>query len=63
MHTVEADITAIRSDPNSPIVGTDTGCLSAGTTAKIICENVGFAVPMVEIWKDDILIHPGDDDR
>ena len=63
MHAVEADITAIRSDSNSPIVDTDTGCLSAGTTAKIICENVGFPVPVVEFWKDGILIHPRDVDR
>ena len=54
--TVRGDITSIRSDPDSPIAGTGTGCLSAGTTAKIICDNVGFPVPTVEFLKDGTVI-------
>ena len=42
----------MTSDPHSPIEGRETGCLSAGSTAKIICDTVGFPPPMVEFWKD-----------
>lgn len=42
----------MRSDPHSPIDGRGTGCLSAGSTAKIICDTVGFPPPTVEFWKD-----------
>ena len=62
-YTVRGDITDIRSDPDSPIAGTDTGCLSDGITAKIICDNVGFPVPTVKFWKDGTLIDPSADDR
>ena len=60
-HTVRGDITSIRSEPDSPIAGTGgTGCLSAGTTAKIICDNVGFPVPTVEFLKDGTVITADD---
>ena len=49
---VRAKITAIRTEPDSPIEGSDTGCLSAGSNVKVICDNVAFPVATVEFWKN-----------
>ena len=61
--TVRADITGLRSDPDSPIPGTDTGCLSADTTVKIICDNIAFPVADVEFLRDGTVIDAGADEE
>ena len=62
--TVRADITDLRTDPDSPIEDTDTGCLSAGSTAMIICDNTAFPVATtVEFLKDGVVIDADAEDR
>ena len=53
----------LRTEPHSPIEGTDTGCLSAGSNVKIICQNVAYPVATVEFLKDGTTIDVGADDR
>ena len=62
-HAVQADIKILRTEPNSPIEGTDTSCLSAGSTVKIICENVAYPVATVEFVKDGTAIDTSINDR
>ena len=62
--TVRADITSLRTDPDSPIGNTVTGCLSAGGTIKIICDNIAFPVAtLVEFLRDGTVVDPTVDDR
>ena len=62
--TVRADITDLRADPDSPIKDTDTGCLSADSTAMIICDNIAFPVATtVEFLKDGVVIDADAEDR
>ena len=62
-YTVRADITDLRTDPDSPIEGTDTGCLSAGSTAMIICDNTAFPIATVEFLNNGELIDPNVDEE
>ena len=61
--TVRADITDLRTDPDSPIEDTDTGCLSADSTAMIICDNTAFPVATVVFLKDGVVIDADAEDR
>ena len=61
--TVRADITNLRTDPDSPIEDTDTGCLSADSTATIICDNTAFPVATVVFLKDGVVIDADAEDR
>jgi hypothetical protein len=58
---VRADITAIRTVPDSPIGDTDTGCLAAGGTVDIVCENVAFPRATVTFRKDGVEINTADE--
>ena len=61
--TVRADITGIRTVPDSPIEGTDTGCLSAGKDVDIVCDNMAFPVATVLFFKDGTEIDVEADER
>ena len=51
--TVRALILDLRSEPDSPIPGSNnTGCLLAGSEVKIVCENIAFPVGTVVFEKD-----------
>jgi hypothetical protein len=51
---VRALILDLRSEPDSPIPGSDNnaGCLLAGSEVKIVCENIAFPVGTVMFVKD-----------
>ena len=61
--TVRADITGIRTVPDSPIEGTDTRCLSAGKDVDIVCDNLAFPVATVLFFKDGTEIDVEADER
>ena len=61
--TVRADITGIRTVPDSPIEGTDTRCLSAGKDVDIVCDNLAFPVATVLFFKDGTEIVVEADER
>ena len=61
--TVHADITDLRTDADSPIEGTDTGCLNASSTAMIICDNTAFPIATVEFLKNGVVIDADAEDR
>ena len=42
--TVRALVTDLRSEPNSPIPDTDSGCLPPGSNVEIVCENIALPV-------------------
>ena len=52
--TVRALILDLRSEPDSPIPGSDNnaGCLLADSEVKIVCENIAFPVGTVVFEKD-----------
>ena len=54
LFTVRALILDLRSEPDSPIPGSDNnaGCLLAGSEVKIVCENIAFPVGTVVFEKD-----------
>ena len=60
---VRAKIFDVRTEPSSPIEGTDLFCLADGMSVNIICQNYGFPVAIVEFTKDSILVDPELDDR
>ena len=57
---VRALILDLRSEPESPIPGSDNnaGCLLAGSEVKIVCENIAFPVSTVVFEKDSSEIVP-----
>ena len=51
---VRAFITGLRSEPDSPIPDTNTGCLLAGDDVEIVCDHVSYPVGTVKFFKDGV---------
>ena len=49
---VRALITGLRSEPDSPIPDTNTGCLLADDDVEIVCDHVSYPVGTVMFFKD-----------
>ena len=61
--TVRALVTDLRSEPNSPIPDTDSGCLPAGSNVEIVCENIALPVGRVDFFKDGNIVNTTTNDR
>ena len=49
---VRALITSLRSEPDSPTPGTNTGCLLAGDDVEIVCDHTSYPVGTIKFLKD-----------
>ena len=61
--TVRALVTDLRSEPNSPIPDTDSGCLLAEDNVEIVCENVALPIGRVDFFKDGNIVNTTTNDR